>query len=399
MKRTSTARQATNLSSESGSTASGLLSSWTRFWFTPLDPIGLHAVRFLAGLLFLLWLLPLAGHLDSFYGLNGWFDLRAFTEAKKMEDDVKRFQQDPRTFQESGEMPEGPIVPIGYNWSVLYLFSANSQALAAFYWFSIAVLVLFTLGVLPRLTAVLSWVIVASFTTSPAIDYDADALLRILAFYLMIGYVLLGQYSGQPSLWNRLLGPVWLWRQRSFPMGPAPSLGASVAMRLLQVHFAIVMVTSGLHKLQFGDWWAGVALWFPLYPPYSTSLAEAMEHVQSRDEFMGVLSVAAYSVVAWQLAFPMFAWKLRWRPVLVGGGIVGLLGMTFLYRLPLFGPAILINCLSYLTPQEWHRWLGRLLWLPGLNRLAQEAPALPEPKPESPKKEEEPVTMITVGQR
>lgn len=393
-------RLAAKQSAELAPPAPGLISSWTRFWFTPLDPIGLHAVRVLAGLLFLLFLLPLAGNLDGFYGLDGWFDLRAYKESRKMENDVRRFQQDPRAFQESGEMPDGPAVPL--SWSALYLVASNSKALTAFYWLSVAVVVLFTLGVLPRLTAVLTWVIIVSFTTSPAIDYDADGLLRILAFYLMIGYVLFGQYSGQPSLFQRLLGSVWSWRRPSFVNEPAGSLGANLAVRLLQVHFAIVMVTSGLHKLQFGDWWAGVALWYPLYPAYSTTMDMAREHAADAEAYISMLNVAGYSILAWQLAFPAFAWKPRWRPVLVGGGLIGLLGMEFIYQLPLFGPAILIGCLSYLTPADWHRIMGWLTRLPGLNRLTrqEELPAPPpEVKEETPKQDDVPNTMITVGQR
>ena len=36
--------------------AAGPIHSWVRFWFTPVDPVGLHAVRLLTGLLLLAWL-------------------------------------------------------------------------------------------------------------------------------------------------------------------------------------------------------------------------------------------------------------------------------------------------------------------------------------------------------
>jgi len=31
----------------------GLIAGWTQFWFTPVDPIGLHVIRLAAGLVFL----------------------------------------------------------------------------------------------------------------------------------------------------------------------------------------------------------------------------------------------------------------------------------------------------------------------------------------------------------
>ena len=54
----------------------GPFRSWSAFWFTPRDPLGLHAVRVLAGLLFLAWLLAFAGQHDALFGMRGWFDRR-----------------------------------------------------------------------------------------------------------------------------------------------------------------------------------------------------------------------------------------------------------------------------------------------------------------------------------
>jgi hypothetical protein len=308
------------------------------FWFNPTCPLGLHAIRVLAGILFLAWLLPLAGQLDALCGLHGWFDQDAYREAARM--------------------PEGVRSQIG--WSVLFLCGSNPILLKAAYGVSLAVLALFTLGIATRLTSVLTWVIVVSFTANPATSYDADVLLVILAFYLMIGYVFLGQRSRGHSLSSRLLGcrETWLFfaGSSSKPAEPRPhSVAANVALRLVQVHLAIVIVTSGLHKLQFGDWWAGVAFWYPLYPPFVTTVEQAREHMANRVSFLVILSVAAYATLCWQITFPLFAWRLRWRAFLLVGAVVGWLGSAFLYELPLFGPAIFIGCLSYLSAAEWQR--------------------------------------------
>src|SRR4051794_24838645 len=63
----------------------GLAAGWVRFWFTPTDPVGLHAVRLLGGLLLLFWLLTLAGHVDAFFGLRGWFDREAYIQADTLQ--------------------------------------------------------------------------------------------------------------------------------------------------------------------------------------------------------------------------------------------------------------------------------------------------------------------------
>ena len=58
----------------------GLVRSWVSFWFAPRDPLGLHALRVLTGLVLLGWLLPFAGHQEALFGLDGWFDLQAYQE-------------------------------------------------------------------------------------------------------------------------------------------------------------------------------------------------------------------------------------------------------------------------------------------------------------------------------
>jgi hypothetical protein len=334
------------------------LSAWLRFWFTPTDPVRLHLVRVCAGLLFLAYLLPLAGQVEAVFGLNGWFDRQAYIDASRL--------------------AEGPPQPI--TWSVLYLCGSNAALLTAVYWVSIAVLALFTLGVWTRLTAILTWVIVASFTASPAIGLDADVLLLILALYLMVGYVLLGWKDGDRSLASRLLGArdTFLFRRRDSEPVSRTSLAANLALRLLQVHFALVIVVSGLHKLQFGDWWAGIALWYPLHPAIEMTPDTVGSPAQIRLS-LWLLSLAAYAMLAWQIGFPAFAWRLRWRPVLLGGALIGWLGTAFIYRVPAFGPALFIGCLSYVSADEWHRWYALLGRIPGLQRIGPRLAAAPKP--------------------
>jgi hypothetical protein len=324
---------------------SGPIASWVRFWFTAADPVGLHTLRVLVGLLALAWLLPLAGQQEGLFGLGGWFDRSAYIEA--------------------AHLPAGPPQPLA--WSVLYLCGSDATRLAAVYWASVAVLVLFTLGLWPRLLAVLSWVVVVSFTASPAVVGDVDPLLGILAFYLMVGYVLTGQRPRGQPLAARLLGPRFAWRS---PAG-RDSMGANVALRLLQVHLAAVVFVSGLHKLQFGDWWAGVALWYPLHPPFEMTAEQARRLAPELAGRLTVLSVAGYLTLAWQLGFPCFAWRPRWRAVLFGGAALGWLGTADVYDLPLLGPALLAGCTACLSAAEWHRLLALLARIPGLSDLRQ----------------------------
>jgi hypothetical protein len=314
----------------------GPLHVWARFWFSPVDPFGLHALRLLTGLVLLAWLLPLAGDVEAFFGLHGWFDRVAYVEAARLSD--------------------GP--PKAISWSILYLCGGNATALQVVYWGSIAVLALFALGIGTRLTGVLSWVVVVSFTANPGFDDEVDPLLHLLALYLAVGYLLLGTRDPKLSWAQRLLGR---WGTFGLPglfprreeEAPA-SIAANVAARLVQVHLAILLTTTALHKLQFGDWWSGMAYWYPLHPALGTQMDSLRALVPGASGYLGWLGAAAYATLAWQLAFPLFAWRGGLaRVVLLAGALAGWVGADSLYRMPLFGPAFAVACLAFISPEEW----------------------------------------------
>jgi len=320
--------------------AAGPVRSWMNFWFAPIDAVGLHFVRIFTGMVLIFWLLSFAGYQDALFGLTGWFDAQAI--------------------KDTARLPGGAPVPFG--WSILYL-AGNETAVHAMYWGSIVILLAFTIGLFTRVTSVLSWVIVVSFTLNPAISFDADFLLVVFAFYLMVGYVLLGQWSRDLSIRDRILGSTdTLLRIPSANEQPG-SRGANLAIRLLQVHFALAVCVSALHKLQYGYWWGGVALWFPMHPPLETTFEGVRMGPATRGVYLFTLSAVQYALMAWQLAFPLFAWKQWARPLLLAGGILGWIGSVFVFQLPLFGPIYLIGCLAFLTPAEWRTafgWLGNL---------------------------------------
>jgi hypothetical protein len=297
----------------------GPLRSWVAFWFTPADPLALHAVRVAAGLLFLAWLLPFAGQAEALFGLQGWVDARAYREL--------------------AQLPDG--LPGSSAWSLLYLGGADPAWLNAAYWLGLASVALFTLGVCTRLTSVLTWLTVASFTANPALRYGPDGLLAMLAFYLMLGYVFLGQWGRRQSLLGRLFGEThWPFGRRAAEDeadAVPPSVAANLALRLVQVHLAVLVCVGGLHKLQVGEWWAGVAFWYPLHPPLEVTFADVRSHAASAVPYLFALSLAGYAVLAWQIAFPAFAWRKGWRAVLLAGAALGWAGALLLYRQPLAG--------------------------------------------------------------
>jgi hypothetical protein len=308
----------------------GVIGAWAHFWFTPTDPFGLHVVRVATGVLMIFWLLTLTADAGAFFTLDGWFDRAAYLEASRL--------------------PEG--MPRPASWSLLYLFE-GAAAFQAFFWGSLLALTLFTLGVAPRVTAVLAWVIASSFSASPAFDDEVESLFALMTLYLAFGYLLMGPWRGVSWL-ERVLGP---WRTFLFARGhgpAAPTVIANVALRLLQVHLCILIVVSGLHKLQNGAWWSGIAHWFMLHPPLELSRSEVNSLSGSAQTYLLWLHVLGFGTLAWQFAFPAFAWRTgRARILLLGGGVLGWIGLAGIYRMPVYGPALLTGCLAFVTAREW----------------------------------------------
>lgn len=339
-------------------------AGWNRFWFSPADPVGLHTFRVLTGLVLLAWLLPFAGNQQALFGLAGWVD-STFLQALY---DLERS----RPLEDRARLP--------LSWSVFYIAGDNGALVDILYWLSIATILAFTFGFAVRLTAVLTWVFAASYMANPTITFDADYLLVLPPFYLMLGYLFYGQYSRDLKPADRILGPRDAWLTQMFSRPEAPSHAANFAVRLFQIHFAIVVLTSALHKLQMPEWWGGVAFFYPLHPPYETVLDHLRVLQPQRESYFFFISLGGYLMLAWQLAFPAFAWRKGCRWLLIGGGVVGWLGCIFLFYLPMFGPIYLLGCLSYLTPEEWRSVLSRLRsFFPGA-KTEEPHPALKGPK-------------------
>jgi hypothetical protein len=349
-------------------------NAWMRFWFTPTPTTGMQVLRVASGLLFCVWLLSFVGHQKELFSLNGWFDKKAYEQV------VGRQREIEKAAREGKAQPQN-LAPAPIGWSVLYLAGNSDEAFQVLYWASVGVLVLFTLGIGTRVTGILTWVVVVSFLANPATSYEADYLLGILAFYLMLGHLFTGVWNGNRSFLGLVFGPCDQLVFSRAKGEPRLSYAANFMMRMLQIHLAIIIVTSGLHKLQISDWWAGVALWYPLHPPFQTTAESVQREAANAPTMLFVLSAMGYAVLAWQLAFPFFAWRSGrvWRGLLLGGAAIGWVGETWLFKLPLFGPFVFIGCLSFLRPEDWAAAAKRLQGLVGSAGAAKSETAETEP--------------------
>ena len=333
-----------------GETQEGFVARWTRFWFAPSDPIAFKTMRTLTGGLVALWLLSLIGSQTALFGAQGWLDLRGYAVGREQRlMDAAGVAMPVQGWADPLRLDSRLVIP---EWSPLYW--ATSPALVhAFYFGGIAAAALFALGIAPRITGVLNWLTVATFTANPILSsYGGESLLLMISFYLMVGQLLIGAEAGKA-----LTPGFWLGNE-----APEKSAAANFALRLIQVHFAILVTATAFCKLQTYYWWEGIGLWF-LYRPADQLTYEQVTELRGspssvRLEF-GLLGLLGYATIAWQLCFPFYAWK---KPAVVGGGgILGLLGCWFLYRLPMFGPTFLLACFAFIPACGWRTAIGRIV--------------------------------------
>lgn len=312
-----------------------LVRGWDTFWFRPSYPHTLHLVRAVAALAFAWWLLSLWGYQTALLSLDGYLDEQAFRSLARLAE----------------REPNIPPLP---EWTPLY-FLGGGALFQVVYHGAIVVALAFALGIASRLTGVLTWLAAVTFTTHPLYaGYGGDLLLRVVLFYLMLGYLLLPPGPGEG--WTG-----WAFGSRSsWLFGAAgrqalPSVAATIALRLLQVHFALILLTIGLHKLQVSVWWAGVGPWFGFFPADTTTLTDVLAlrgSAMSPDARLWWVSLLAYGVLAWQIGFPAVAWRKGWQPVLIAFALAGWVGSLLFLRLPLFGPMILAGTLAFLDPDD-----------------------------------------------
>ena len=203
--------------------ARSLAEEWNAFWFQPADPTLLGVIRILTGLMLLYTHAVWGLVLGQFFGPASWLSA----------DLVRAIQQDQYTYSFWW------LVPDAWMWHA--------------YGLSMAVLLLFTVGLWTRLTSILSFVVVVSFAHRvPEAMFGLDQINGMLSLYLAIGP------SGQALSLDRVIAG---WRRGSAASRPAPSAGANLALRLINVHMCVIYFFAGISKLQGESWWTGEAMW------------------------------------------------------------------------------------------------------------------------------------------
>lgn len=287
--------------------------AWDAFWFTPASGRLLGLMRIFVGLSVVythaIWSLEL----ETFFGREG-------------------------------------VLPAEYS---QLLYGENAASLwSHFFWIdsmrllwvihgvALVVMVLFTLGLWTRVTAVVSYLFLVSYAhRATGALFGLDQINGFLLLYLAIG----------PSGAAFSLDD-WLRRRRGMGRADVPSIGANVAQRLIQVHLCVVYLFAGMGKLQGTTWWNGEAIWGAIasadYQTWDvTWLAGAM----------WLINLVTLVSVAWEVSYPFLIWNRTLRPFYLAIAVLVHLGIGALMGMITFGVIMIIANMAFLPSDLFGR--------------------------------------------
>ncbi|WP_152051215.1 DCC1-like thiol-disulfide oxidoreductase family protein [Tautonia marina] len=299
---------------------------WNAFLFRPADPTPVGLIRLGLGLL-LLWNYAILGlDLHAFLGSGGWADPEVLGFFRNLE-------RDRWSWSLWSIVPDAMLVPA--------------------YVGCLVVLLLFTVGLWSRTTAVLTWLIVVSTVRrTPVMVFGFDQAASMLLLYLAVTGAS-GRAVSLDRFFERLKGTrEAVNRGRSAtplecPVGdgrPKASIPANLCLRLIQVHLCIIYGLAGLAKLQHPIWWEGFAfmslLGYAEFRPVDlTWLAR----------WPMVLMLFSHGALWLEILYPVLVWVKRLRPLVISLTIALHLGIAVTMGLYEFALAMIVANMAFVS--------------------------------------------------
>jgi hypothetical protein len=285
---------------------------WNRFWFTPASPAPLGLIRLVFGVIALWWYLSYLPDLEFFFGPNGIIDRQTLSAWR-------------------GPNPAFSI----FDWT------ATAASLWFTYWLGLAVLVVFAAGMFSRITSIATFIVVVSLIhRGPMLARPMEDILAMAMLYLCVGP------SGRAFSLDRL------WKKRVAAINdrleaPSPSVGANIALRLIQIHLALVHFGMAVGQLRDDSWWMGRAMWGFIGKPTS-----AYVDMTWLADHLYLLNLWTYGVVAFELTFALLIWNRLARPILIVAAVIVWTSVGLVSGMLGFALVMLGATLAF-VPAEW----------------------------------------------
>lgn len=304
---------------------------WNRFWFTATDPVTLGWIRLLTGVVALYLQLTLAFDLGHFFGPEGYLPLRTSIDWYEWFIDT------------GGE----PMLKYSY---LSYLRTPGQ--LAAAHWIGMGVLLLFTAGLFTRVTSVLSLIIMLSyFHRAPMITAQVEPIIAMLMFYLCLGPA---GAAISVDAWLRerkLRADLRLKPEEALAV--QPRWGATVVLRLIQIHLCAFYVMAFLAKVSGGGlgnvWLRGEAMWWVISEP-DMPLVDFTWLAR----FPVLIDVWTFAVLLFEALFPLLVWNRLLRPIMLAISVPMWILLGLATGLTTYAAVMLIGGLAFVDP-AWLR--------------------------------------------
>lgn len=222
------------------------------------------------------------------------------------------------------------------------------------------VMLLFTLGLFTRVTAVLTWVAAVSYIHRDGqVLFGQDTMQNILLLYLMVANCgatysldrLILRYRAARASVGRS-GTIDGATQRYLAVAP-PSHSCGFAQRMLQIHFCFIYAASGLAKLKGNGWWDHTAVWGTIANPEFTPIHYGWYQellriaATSRPIYAVIAAVGAYFTLFTEITLPAVVWT-RLRPYWVMLGMLLHLAIGVVMGLLVFSLFMMTMLLCFL---------------------------------------------------
>jgi hypothetical protein len=321
---------------------------WNRFWFRPSDPAPLCLIRIAAGLVTLYLLATYTPDLETFFGPNG---LETPELLASLQAEPGRFDRQSVVHQIRDSLPK----QFGFS----YLNFLDTPGLRkAGHFAGLTVLAMFTAGLFTRVTSVMSLLVLLSYVHGgPLLTAQVEPILAFVLLYLCLGPAG-ADWSLDRWLARRRHGaaPVALQAAYSSPAA-APtrrSSAATISIRLIQVHLALVYAMMAIGKVSSDVWWSGSAMWWLMAKTESRLVDFTWLHGARV-----AVDALTNAVMLYQIAFPILIWNRLARPLLLGLGVVvwGLLALVT--GMVPFALALLIASVAFVSAETVRSVLPR----------------------------------------
>ena len=255
-----------------------IAAAWDRFWFKPTQPHTLALIRILGGAMLLYTHLVWSLNLEAFFGRTSWVDSK--------------------TSQLLNQGLDGRV----YAWTYLW-YVDSPTVLWILHLAAIGVFVCLMLGLWSRITSILAAVITICYCHREiGALFGLDQINAYLALYLAIGPC--------GDAWS--LDRWFAQRKSPRPLPPpAATSGATLAIRLMQVHLCVIYLFGGLGKIKGDTWWDGSAVWWSVASLEYQSL-DMTWLVRHR----WLIALLTHITVFWETFYCFFVWSKLTRPPL-----------------------------------------------------------------------------------